>query len=425
MKSRISFISSLSFLLALICSLVQAQSHPPRYILKDLGTLPRSGFSQPGQVSDGGIVAGLSIATDGNQHPVLWVTGRILDLDQSGDGGVNAAAFGVNSVGRVSIQRESSAFDPNGEDFCAYGTHRVCSASVWQGGTFTPLPTLGGNNSTVGNVTSFGQVSGLAETSTFDATCSSMIPSQMLRYEAVVWGPNLTDVHPLAPLSGDTVSLALWVNDDGQATGASGTCSNTAIPPLAFGPHAVIWDKHGTVLDLGNLGSAVINAGLGINNLGQVVGASSLENDSTPFYETDGFLWTKGQGMVDLFTLPGDVASAGMGINDGGEVVGTSVDASGNPRAVYWQNGVMTDLNTQVPPNSPVYLLFAQTINNSGEIVGWGVHKATGEIHAFKATPNRGADGTVPPVNAGVSAPFPVPASVRQLVQRGYRKPKS
>ena len=46
----------------------------------------------------------------------------------------------------------------------------------------------------------------------------------------------------------------------------------------------------------------------------------------------------------------------------------------------------MTDLNELVPANSAFYLLFAKSINASGEITGSGVNGA-GEVHGFLATP--------------------------------------
>ena len=144
----------------------------------------------PAQSNEAGVVAGLSIASDGIQHAVLWVGDQIVDLNNSGDHGLNAGAFGINALGRVSLQTETSAYDPNGEDFCAYGTHRVCTAAVWQGGRFIRLPTLGGNNSTVGNVNSRGQIPGVAETGTADSACASRLPAQKLQYQAVVWGPD-------------------------------------------------------------------------------------------------------------------------------------------------------------------------------------------------------------------------------------------
>jgi probable HAF family extracellular repeat protein len=374
------------FFLLAVGITIQAQEHP-LYTVVDLGALPGSTFSQSGEISETGVIAGLSIGKDGNQHPVLWIGRHIFDLSPFGTQGVNAQAFGVNSAGVVSVQAESLAADPNGEDFCAYGTHRQCKAAFWHGGKIRRLPTLGGNNSTVGNVNAFGVISGVAETRATESDC--LVPFQTLGFEGVLWRPD-GRVRALRPLSGDTVSLALWVNNKGQATGASGFCSNTALPPLAFGPHAVMWDTDGSVHDLGNLGSEASNAGLAINNLGQVVGASSLQSDSTPFYKTDGFLWSKEHGMVDLGTLAGDVASGALGINDRTEVTGLSADASGNPRAVYWRNGKIYELNTIVPADSPMYLLVGQSINDRGEITGFGVVKATGDIHAFRAIPTRG-----------------------------------
>ena len=76
-------------------------------------------------------------------------------------------------------------------------------------------------------------------------------------------------------------------------------------------------------------------------------------------------------------------------INDDGEIVGVSIDSSGNPRPVYWHNGAPVDLNTQVPSDSTMYLIWAEAINNHGEIAGWGVDKATGDIHTYLAIPYR------------------------------------
>jgi probable HAF family extracellular repeat protein len=73
--------------------------------------------------------------------------------------------------------------------------------------------------------------------------------------------------------------------------------------------------------------------------------------------------------------LPGDVDSFAGGINDEGQVVGESCDASGNCRGYLWQNGSMTDLNTLVPPNKNLNVLFGGNINDWGEIVGATVNE--------------------------------------------------
>jgi probable HAF family extracellular repeat protein len=425
MNIRIALVSTFS-LLASLGAAAQAQNATPRYVIHDLGALPGGGFSQPGTLNDAGVVAGVSVALapDGFQHAVLWVGGHLVDLNQPDDHGLNAMAFGINSLGRVSIQTETSAYDPNGEDFCAYKRQdpHVCVGAVWQGGRFISLPTLGGNNSTVQNVNSLGQIPGVAETAVSDPSCASKLPSQKLRYQAVIWGPDLRSVKPLPLFGNDTVSVGMWMNDKGQTVGISGVCSNTNPPPIAAGPHAVLWEADGTPVDLGNLGSTAVNAALAINNLGEVVGASSLRDDSTPFNGTVGFLWTRQYGMKDLGTLPGDVASAGAAINDAGEIVGVSTDPAGNIRAVCWHNGKPVDLNTLVAAGSNLYLLWAAAINNRGEIAGWGVDTSTGEIHTFLAVPNRMHDGSIPDVqfDSPAMAPRELPDEVRQRLPRAY-----
>jgi len=369
----------------LLATVVDAQSS--RYFLQDLGTLPGATFSQASDMNDWGVVAGISATPEGTQHAVLWVAGRPVDIASRTRGGLNTGAFGINEWGQVSMQVETSTPDPNGEDFCGYRTNLTCRAARWQFGVLTRLRTLGGTNATAGNINNLGQIPGTAETKVVDASCSVSQPSQVLQYRPVIWEPNPETIRQLPLLSGDTVGVAARINDRGQAVGFSGSCGDSALLPLPFGPHAVLWDKDGAVHDLGNLGAATVNIGLAINNRGEVVGASSLAADSTPFYRTDAFLWTRRQGMQDLGTLPGDVHSGATGINDRGEVVGLSGDGAGNIRAFHWQDGAMRDLNTLVPADAPVYLLFATAINADGAIAGWGVHKETGEVHAFKLIP--------------------------------------
>jgi len=160
--------------------------------------------------------------------------------------------------------------------------------------------------------------------------------------------------------------------------------------------------------------------GLAMNNQGQVVGASSLNDKATPGNGTHAFLWTSAAGMKDLGTLPGDTASGGMGINDAGDVVGTSFDANGNPRAYLIHNGVMSDLNDLVVGNSPLFLLFGAAIDSRGEIVGFGATEQ-GDVHAFLATPSSGALGdSFLLAQQGALKPVALPENVRKQL-RGWR----
>jgi probable HAF family extracellular repeat protein len=191
--------------------------------------------------------------------------------------------------------------------------------------------------------------------------------------------------------------MALGLNDLGQAVGTTGTCANTLIPGLAAGPHAVLWDIDGSVHDLGNLGGTVNNTLLGygtvafvINNQGQVAGQSDLPGDNA-FHP---FLWTRQTGMRDLGVLPGDLVGASLGLNNLGDIVGASITtpgpSTGNPRAFLWHKGHMSDLNALIPADSSMYLLTAFSINDEGQIAGFGVVTSgpdAGIIHGFLATP--------------------------------------
>ncbi len=387
----------------------------PHYTVSDLGTLPGGAFSQASFVGNSGLVTGVATAAGGTQHSVFWLGGRIFDITPRANG-QNSEAFSINQWGQASVQAEVAAKDPNNENFCAYGSGLKCLPFLWLYGAMIPLPTLGGNNGSVGNINNRGLMAGYAENARRDPECPPGVSlsgtgPQVLDFEAVVWGPGLGQVRELRPLPGDTVGAALWINDDGQAVGMSGSCANTEIPPIAFGPHAVLWDRDGTPTDLGNLGASALNVSLSVNNHGQAVGFSSLTPQSSPFNGTHAFLWTKGTGMRDLGTLPGDVVTGGESINDRSQVVGPSFDPDGNPRAFLWQNGVMSDLN-DLAPGSPLYLLWASAINSSGQIAGFGA-TSTGDIHAFLATP-----GNARPDNESLVHPVTLPEEVRKLIRQ-------
>ena len=56
--------------------------------------------------------------------------------------------------------------------------------------------------------------------------------------------------------------------------------------------------------------------------------------------------------------------------------------------AVIWRNGMITDLDTLIRPDSPLYLLEATgTINDQGWIAGIALQVSSGQIHAFLLTP--------------------------------------
>jgi len=383
----------------LLAALATAQPSHPSYRVSDLGPVG-SPFSQATSLNNHGLIGGVAVIPDGTQHAVLWSGGRILDIGAPGLGGPNAAAIGVNEKGQVLVQAETLANDPHHENFCGFGTGFQCVAAIWQDGVLTQLQTLGGTNAGTGTINNRGEVAGWSEKDdTPDPDCRPGVAvngtgPQIFDYKPVIWGPKLGQIRELRPLLGDSVGMALGINDSGQAVGTSGLCSNTVLPGFVAGPHAVLWDTDGSVHDLGSFGGtsnpdvlAVGNVAFSINNQGQVVGTSALPGNTTHHP----FLWTKQTGMHDLGLLDGDVVGAGLAINNKGEVVGASISspgaAGGNPRAALWRNGEKIDLYTVVQADSPfVALLTAFAINDDGQIVGFGVTRS-GDVHGFLAVP--------------------------------------
>ena len=250
----------------------------------------------------------------------------------------------------------------------------------------TALPTLGGNNGIPTEINNRGQVVGVAENTTPDATC---VPPFFLQLGAVVWQNG--HAQELPPFPGDPDAVALGINDKGQAVGWSGPC--TGVFGNSF--HALLWEN-GTATDLGNLGGATGNSAVDINNQGQVVGLSDLPGDTTHH----AFLWQNGV-MTDLGTLYGLPVSLASAINSQGQVVGFSQDLNGNNTVAFlWQNGVMTDLNTLIPADSPLFLIEALGINDRGQIAGYALVIATGEIHGFLVTPVPGSESATPAAEA-------------------------
>ena len=388
------------------------------YTVTDLGTLGGT-YSYGYGINNAGVVSGgaaTQAQTDGvSQTAFLWDRDHFFNLgtlDGVACPDCSSEAGGPNAKGESPIFSETPDAAYMGEDFCGFGTHRQCLGAIWKNGKMTALPSLrGGQNSQAYWTNNQGQVVGFSENGTFDSTCSSSVPFQVLRFEAVIWEPN-GDVHELHPLKGDTVGFAFGINDKGEAVGATGVCSNTSLPPVhPAGAHAVLWEKDGTPTDLGSLAGLAPNVAGSINNLGQVVGTSPFSDGTI-----HSFLWTRTIGMQDLGTFPGAVVTVAPcchTINGKGQVAGFSIDAVGNMRAFLWRNGVMSDLNALVP-DSPLYLLAASSINDAGEIAGYGVN-SDGDVHAFLATPRKCVDSAESLLHASQGPKF-LPENVRELV---------
>jgi probable HAF family extracellular repeat protein len=181
------------------------------------------------------------------------------------------------------------------------------------------------------------------------------------------------------------------INNHGEAVGTTGTCGAASflvgyyMNPL----HAVLWEKNGTPIDLKSLGgnesSALGNAAKDINSRGHVVGFSSLSDNAT----INAFLWTRETGkMKALVPIKGVANSIAIALNDSDEVVGSSINSAFTTMtATIWKQGVAADLNTLIPANSSLYLIFGCSINSRGEILGLATNLAGTVYHAYELIP--------------------------------------
>jgi len=297
-------------------------------------------------------------------------------------GGSQSTAFGINSQGTAvgAAQLPSgmgSAFVSSGGTMTALSAADATSsqanginssgqvvgtvysfsgarATVWTGGLFSNLGTLGGVDSYALAINDAGSIAGSAGVRSGDA------------HAFLASNGHLTD---LGTLGNSSWSAAYGVNNSNQVTGYSTT------PDGAF--HAFRWDESAGMVDIGTLGGN--SYGMAINDLGDVAGSSA-----SPQGFLHGFVWSGGM-MKDLGTLGGGSSSA-YGINGSGFVVGSSyVPESANTHAFLWMGSGLLDLNSLVPIDSGWELNAAYGINGNGQIVGSGTFQ--GQTRAFRLDP--------------------------------------
>jgi probable HAF family extracellular repeat protein len=352
------------------------QAPKARYTVNDLGTLGGS-FAEPGGISNTGWVDGTSLLSgDAISHAFLWHHGALRDLGTLG-GSNSYSQSRPNERGDVAGESEFTIPDPNGEDFCEFGTNLVCAAFYWHGGQMTALKsTLGGPNSAGFAINDLGELAGTAENNITEPTCAIAGTGNVLQYKPVIWKNG--HLYELPTLPGDPVGVVYAINNFGQAVGNSGQCGAGNVGDVQ--EHAVLW-QNGKAVDLGSFGSTINNNPEDINCRGDVTGFANLPGDAT-FHA---YLWRKGV-LTDLGTLPGDIHSVGQAINCQGQIVGRTSDADFNGAGFLWENGVMSDLNSLIPADSPLYISDANGINDLGQIVAIGV-TSTGDEHAVLLTP--------------------------------------
>jgi probable HAF family extracellular repeat protein len=341
------------------------------------------GLSQGAGISNAGLVSGYTGMPDGTRQAAIWRDGVITPLGNLPGGHYSSVQWpGLNNSEMIVGIARTGENDPNNESWsCSAflgGAGKKCLGFVWQDGTMSPLPTLGGPNGFAAGVNARGQIVGWAETPFADGTCT--LP-QKLRFRAVLWDPKQGSKQELPPFGTDATSAATAINDRGEVVGISGDCDVAVGRRSAR--HALLWD-HGVPTDIGNLGGDFWHTPMAINARGDIVGFSNPPGGDLAGDDFRAFLWTRAGGIVDLKTFGDDPSSQALGINSRGQIVGAS--CADLCRAVIWLDGRIHELKEFVEPGFTGYLWSARGINDAGLITG-RMFDADGNARPYIATP--------------------------------------
>ncbi|NVN92035.1 MAG: DUF3466 family protein [Desulfuromonadales bacterium] len=291
--------------------------------------------------------------------------------------GYDSTAFVWDTNGRTDLPMQySQGINEAGQIIGTNVGYLVLDSFFYDKGTVTKLkPLTGYPNAGVLGINNNGQIVG-----------SSQAATDMPETWATIWNNGVASSLP--GYDGNPAhGVAYAINDNGDAVGS--------FMGSQLGG-AVLW-KNGRMINLSascdptklidpnnpNLGNCWSLA-IGINNAGQVAGAF---ND--PYSRS--MIWNNGV-STPLPVIDGTQGSRPTAINNLGQVVGWryyNPPAGGDiiNHAVLWDRGQMIDLNNVIDPASGATLVYANGINDNGEIVGSMKTTADTNTHHFRLSP--------------------------------------
>lgn len=351
-RERKSMFKNMFVLLASLVLVYGGADQKPRYAIQDLGPEDLL-YVDAWDMNNHGQIVG-QLVLDAQEFPeltFLYSDGAIQFLEL---GGTHSSALGINDNGIIvgyvirEGKTQSSPFAYSG------GSISYLNVGIAKGG---------GANA----INLQGEIAGYLNYGDYNRACIF----------------DSGKVQELETLGGRD-SIAYDINDDGDVVGISETASKSQ-------GHAFLYSD-GSMKDLGTLGGERSLA-MAINNKRQVVGSAYTEKQVE-----HAFLYSDGV-MTDIYKIRG-FGNVAYDINDSGQVVGYSdpafeIHLQGYPqgmvgRAFLYENGVVYDLDELIDPASGWDTWSARTINNKGQIAGFGGRN--GKTHFFLMTP---VDGNV------------------------------
>ena len=353
----------------------------PLYSVTDLGDLAGGeNYSQASDLNASGQAVGVSqissryrafLSPSENGNMALIDLGNLSGLPSS-------RANGINSLGQI----VGSSTDGDKTRAFLWNPQAPNSA----GGSMIELTDLPGerNSASAISINAIGQVVGYS------------------RGHAYLWTPHIANgptgaAVDLGGLPAATGNLAFDVNDSGQVVGSSFVDVERAFLWTPFKANG----NAGSMIELGSLpGGSGISQAVAINAAGIVAG------NSTTATGQHAVLWIRDSSgaaawMIDLGDLPGgNDLSFAFGVNAASETVGYSNSFDGEHAFLWTKRDGMLDLNSLLDATGAAWTLrFAQSINDRGQIVGWGTFDpdGAGEIppvtHAYRLEPRNDAIG--------------------------------